>query len=157
MVVMRYGYWQRRFNRNPPSSVNRSRSMGAVFTVVGVAAPEFFGTEVGRAPDLWTPLAAQSQVQPWLGNPFDAQTQSLWLIGRMRNGVKISLAEAYINVQFQHWLQNLAGSFPSAERVGRHAEGPCQADQRCARDFTSATRSSRVRCKSLWFSLGWCC
>ena len=117
VVVMRYGYWQRRFDRNP-AVVGQSLSVnGAVFTVIGVAAPEFFGTEVGRAPDLWTPLAAQPQVQPWLNNPFDAQTQSLWLMGRMKTGVKISQAEAYINVQFQQWLHKLAGSFPSAERI----------------------------------------
>jgi predicted permease len=115
--VMRYGYWQRRFNRNP-AVVGQSLSVnGAVFTVIGVAAPEFFGTEVGRAPDLWTPLAAQPQVQPWLNNPFDAQTRSLWLMGRMKTGVKISQAEAYINVQFQQWLHKLAGLFPSAERI----------------------------------------
>jgi predicted permease len=118
VLVMRYGYWQQRFNRNP-AIVGQSLFLnGTVFTVVGVAAPEFFGTEVGRAPDLWAPLAAQPQVQPWLNHPFDEQTQSLWFIGRMRNGVKMSQAEAYVNVEFQHWLQKLAGSFPSAERVG---------------------------------------
>ncbi len=117
VVVMRYGYWQRRFARNP-AVVGQSLSVhGAAFTVVGVAAPEFFGTEVGRAPDLWTPLAEQAQVQPWLGNPFDAQTQSLWLMGRMKPGVKISQAQAYINVPFQQWLHKLAGSSPSAERI----------------------------------------
>lgn len=117
VAVMRYGYWQHRFNRNP-AIVGRSLSLnGAVFTVVGVAAPEFFGTEVGRAPDLWAPLAAQPQVQPWLDKPFDAQTQSLWLIGRMKTGVKVSQAQAYINVEFHQWLHKLAGSFPSAERV----------------------------------------
>ena len=117
VVVMSYGYWQRRFARNP-AVIGQSLSVnGTVFTVVGVPAPEFFGTEVGRAPDLWTPLAAQAQVQPWLGSPFDAQTQSLWLIGRMKPGIKISQAQAYVNVQFQQWLHKLAGSSPSAERI----------------------------------------
>ena len=117
VLVMRYGYWQQRFNRNPAIIGQSLFLNGAVFTIVGVAAPEFFGTEVGRAPDLWTPLAAQPQVQPWLNNPFNEQTQSLWLIGRMQTGVKISQAEAYVNVEFQHWLHKLAGSFPSAERI----------------------------------------
>ena len=117
VVVMRFGYWQRRFARDP-SVIGRSLSFnGSLFTVVGVAAPEFFGTEVGRAPDVWTPLAAQTQVQPWLGNPLDAQKQSLWLIGRMKPGVNIAQAQAYINLQFQQWLHKLAGSPPSAERI----------------------------------------
>ena len=117
VLVMRYGYWQQRFNRNPAIIGQSLFLNGAVFTIVGVAAPEFFGTEVGRAPDLWTPLTAQPQVQPWLNNPFNEQTQSLWLIGRMQTGVKIPQAEAYVNVEFQHWLHKLAGSFPSAERI----------------------------------------
>ena len=117
VAVMRYGYWQRRFARDP-SVIGRSLALhGTVFTVVGIAAPEFFGTEVGRAPDLWVPLATQALVQPWLSSPLDAQTQSLWLIGRMKPGVKIAQAQGYTNLRFQQWLHLLAGSSPSAERV----------------------------------------
>ena len=117
VAVMRYGYWQRRFARDP-SVIGRSLALhGTVFTVAGIAAPEFFGTEVGRAPDLWVPLATQALVQPWLRSPLDAQTQSLWLIGRMKPGVKIAQAQGYTNLRFQQWLHQLAGSPPSAERV----------------------------------------
>jgi len=59
----------------------------------------------------------QSKVQPWLGNPFGAQTQSLWLIGRLKSGVNIAHAQAYANVRFQEWLHQVAGSTPSAEQV----------------------------------------
>ncbi len=139
-AVMRYGYWQRRFARDP-SVIGHSFSFsGRVFTVVGIAAPEFFGTEVGRAPDLWVPLAAQAQVQPWLGDPLGARTQSLWLIGRMKPGVDMARAQAYTTVRFQQWLRELAGSSPSAERV---------ADMRKARvTLTDAARGiSRLRRK----------
>ncbi|HEX4807401.1 MAG TPA: ABC transporter permease [Bryobacteraceae bacterium] len=117
VAVMRYGFWQRRFARDP-SVIGRSISFNkTVFTIIGIAAPEFFGTEVGRAPDLWIPLAAQAQVQPWLGAPLGAQTQSLWLIGRMKPGIGIAKAQSYTNLRFQQWLHELAGSSPSAERV----------------------------------------
>ncbi len=117
IAVMRYGYWERRFARDP-SVIGRSLSFnGSVITVVGIAAPEFFGTEVGRAPDLWVPLAAQAQVQPWLGHPLGAWTQSLWLMGRMKAGVDIARVEAYTNVKFQQWVHELAGPAPSADQV----------------------------------------
>lgn len=117
IAVMRYGYWERRFARNP-AVIGRTLSFnGAVFTVVGIADPEFFGTEVGRAPDLWVPLAAQAQVQPWLGHPLGAWTQSLWLMARRKAGVDIARVQAYTNVKFQQWLHELAGSSPSADQV----------------------------------------
>ncbi len=117
VAVMRYGYWQRRFGRDP-SVIGRWLSFnGAVFTVVGVAAPEFFGTEVGRAPDLWVPLAEQAQVQPWLGRPLDGLTQSLWLMARMKPGADIARAQAYTNVKFHQWLRELAGPSPSTDQV----------------------------------------
>ncbi len=117
VAVMRYDYWQRRFTRDP-AVIGRALSFnGTVFTIVGIAAPEFFGTEVGRAPDLWIPLAMQAQVQPWLKNPFDTQIESLWLLGRLKAGVSTAQAQAYTNLRFQHWLHEVAGSSPSAERV----------------------------------------
>jgi predicted permease len=117
VAVMRYGYWERRFARDP-SVIGRSFSFsGAVFTVVGVAAREFFGTEVGRAPDLWVPLAEQAQVQPWLSAPLNGRTQSLWLMGRMKPGIDMATAQAYTNVKFRQWLHELAGASPSADQV----------------------------------------
>jgi hypothetical protein len=57
VAVISYGYWTRRFNRDPnlfgkPIFVN-----GVPFTVTGVSAPGFYGVESGgSATDLWVPL-----------------------------------------------------------------------------------------------------
>ncbi len=116
-AVMRYAYWKRRFAQDP-AVIGRTLSFnGTAFTIVGVAAPEFFGTEVGSPPDFWIPLAMQAQVQPWLDDPFRALTQSLWLIGRMKPGVSVGAAQANTNMRFQQWLREFAGSPPSAERI----------------------------------------
>jgi len=117
VAVMRYGYWKRRF-ANDPSAVGRTLAFnGTVFTIIGIAAPEFFGTEVGSPPDFWVPLAMQPQVQPWLNNPLRAETQSVWLIGRAKPGVTIADAQANINVRFHQSLHALAGPSPSPERI----------------------------------------
>ncbi len=117
VAVLRYGYWQRRFAGDRTVMGRPVSFNGTVFTVVGVAAPEFFGTEVGSPPDLWVPLAAQMQVQPWLDEPLGMLTQSLWLIGRRKPGVSAAEAQAYANVRFRQWLHEAAGSKPSADVV----------------------------------------
>jgi predicted permease len=117
VAVMRYGYWKRRFANNPSAIGSALSFNGTVFTIIGVADPEFFGTEVGDPPDVWIPLAMQPQVQPWLDNPLRAETQSVWLIGRARPGVTLTDAQANTNVRFQQWLQALAGPSPSPERI----------------------------------------
>ncbi len=117
VAVMRYGYWKRRFAQDP-SVIGRTLSFNdTVFTIVGIAAPEFFGTEVGSPPDIWIPLSMQAQVQPWFGHPFDTLEQSLWLIGRMKPGITMAQAQIGANVRFQQWLHALAGSSPSPDRI----------------------------------------
>ncbi|MGA8599662.1 MAG: ABC transporter permease [Bryobacteraceae bacterium] len=117
VAVMRYGYWTRRFAQDP-AVIGRALSFNnTVFTIVGIAAPEFFGTEVGTPPDIWIPLAMQAQVQPWFHHPFDTLEQSLWLIGRMRPGVTMAQAQTEANARFAQWLHALAGSSPSPDRI----------------------------------------
>jgi predicted permease len=117
VAVMRYGYWKRRF-ANDPSVIGSTLSFnGTAFTILGVAAPEFFGTEVGSPPDVWIPLAMQPRVQPWLDNPLRAETQSVWLMGRAKPGVTIADAQVNTNLRFHQWLHSVAGSSPSPEHL----------------------------------------
>jgi predicted permease len=117
VAVMRHGYWKRRFTQDP-SAIGRTVSFnGTVYTVVGIAASEFFGTEVGSPPDLWIPLAMQAQAQPWLNNPLSSQTQSLWLIGRMKPGITLPEAQADTNVRYRQWLRGVAWPCLPAERL----------------------------------------
>lgn len=117
IAVASRAYWERRFARDT-NAIGRSLVFnGTVFTVVGVAAPEFFGTVVGESPDLWIPLSMQAQVQPWLDDPGGTLTQSLWLLGRLKPHVGLGAAQADANVIFQAWLHQAAGSSPSPERI----------------------------------------
>ena len=67
-----------------PGILNRKiRIGGTPFTIIGVTPPEFFGTEVGSAPDVFVPTTMQAQVTPGLPSP------DLRVIGRLKPGVTI--------------------------------------------------------------------
>ena len=109
VAVMRYGYWKSHFAQDPSAIGHTVSFNGAVYTVVGIVASEFFGTEVGSPPDIWIPLGMQARAQPRLNNPQADNTQSLWLIGRMKPDITLPEAAADTNVRFRQWLPVLAG------------------------------------------------
>ena len=49
VAVLGDGYWQRQFGGDPAAVGRTVRLNGYPFTIVGVSAPEFFGTHVGEA------------------------------------------------------------------------------------------------------------
>jgi predicted permease len=67
VAVISDGYWNRRFARDP-GIVGRTLSLSDTpFTVIGVAPRNFFGVEVGAAPDVFVPIMMQAAVMPVVG------------------------------------------------------------------------------------------
>jgi predicted permease len=102
VVVLTYGYWQRRFGLDPsilgqPIVVN-----GQTMTVVGVAERGFDGTTLGIKPALFAPITMRGFSQPF--KQFDNR-RSYWayVFGRLRPGVtidqaRVALATPYHNI-----------------------------------------------------------
>ncbi|HEX4322329.1 MAG TPA: ABC transporter permease [Acidobacteriaceae bacterium] len=110
VAVVSQSFWKRRLNRDP-NAVNRKVKLAStVFTIVGVAPPEFFGTKVGESPDIWVPMSMVRSLHPTWDAYRQNYTQSLDLIGRLKPGV--SLTEATTNVNLL--LQQITQSFPDA-------------------------------------------
>jgi predicted permease len=66
VAVISYGYWTTRFNRNRDAIGKTIYVRGVPFTILGVAAPHFYGVESGGgATDLWVPLQNRPQVPAW--------------------------------------------------------------------------------------------
>jgi hypothetical protein len=68
VAVVSYTWWTRSLARDP-SVLGKKLTIGStVFSVIGVAPPEFFGTRVGEAPDIWIPVYAEgnSPRRGWL-------------------------------------------------------------------------------------------
>ena len=70
VVVLQYDFWQSRYGGREDVLGSTVRLNGAPFTVVGVAAPEFGGTNAGLLTQLWAPVTAKTALAPGLaGGP----------------------------------------------------------------------------------------
>jgi len=116
VAVVSYAWWQQRLGGDPSAVGKTIMIDNTAYTIVGVAPKEFFGTSVGSAPDLWIPLAMEKQLPPV---HFDGRTndswQSLYIIGRLRDGVTAAQATSVVNLLFKQSLQARAGGQPSAK------------------------------------------
>jgi predicted permease len=118
VAVVSHAWWQRRMGGDA-GAVGRNITIGrTAYTIIGVAPEEFFGTTVGQSPDVWVPLAMEAQLPPahWNGR-HDPSFQSLYLIGRLRDGASVQQAGAAVNLLFKQSLQERAGAQPPAARV----------------------------------------
>jgi len=110
VAVVSQSFWKRRLNSDP-NAVNRKVKLATtVFTIVGVAPPEFFGTKVGESPDIWVPMSMVRALHPTWDAYRQNFTQSLNIIGRLKPGV--SVAQAITNVNLL--LQQITQGFPDA-------------------------------------------
>jgi predicted permease len=93
VAVISYGYWTRRFSRDPSAVGAKIVLNGAPFAIIGVTPPEFFGLEPGQSVDVSIPLTSVAIVQPQYaaaGSPYDILTAPfrhwLQLVVRLRDG-----------------------------------------------------------------------
>jgi predicted permease len=106
------GFWERRFARDPDIIGRTLRLSATAFTVIGIAPPEFFGVEVGEAPDLFLPIMMQPTVMPafesLLENPIVSRP---WVrvIARTHAGTSERQAADAMNTLFQGGSQSSGG------------------------------------------------
>jgi predicted permease len=106
VVVLSYDFWKNQFggaedvvgrtvwvNRNP-------------MTVVGVAAPEFHGIDVGEIPSLWIPAVMAGQALPGLNNAMlDRRTAWVQILGRLKQNVSLAQAQTGLQPWFKAMLE----------------------------------------------------
>lgn len=97
VLVLSFGYWQRRFGSDS-RVLNQSISInGHPFTVIGVAPPGFHSAVSGDDPAIFVPMMMKPQITPgW--NDLEAR-RSAWLsiIGRLKPGITRAQAQAAID------------------------------------------------------------
>ena len=108
IAVLNYGFWTRRFNKDPAVVGQTLRFNGEPFTVVGVASPGFHGTGV-RGVDAWIPLQEDGR-----------RAGSVLLLGaRLKPGVSMAQVSAELDqisrsLEFEHPAENRDRTFVAA-------------------------------------------
>ncbi len=119
-VVLAYTYWQRRFNGNPAVMGKSILVNNLPFTVVGVAAPGFFGVDPQSNPAFFLPIRSM----PSLASDPAAEERSRFLddrfywiemMGRLRPGVGIQQAQAAIGTRFRAFAAATAAAPKDAQ------------------------------------------
>jgi putative ABC transport system permease protein len=105
-AVMSYRIWQEKYAADP-SVVGASYQInGHPFTVIGVAAPGFYGAKLAGwgMPDFWLPLTTETLIDGATARLKRPNGNFLDLLGRVRPGVNPKSLEAKLKVQLHDWL-----------------------------------------------------
>lgn len=88
-AVISHAWWQRSFNGDP-SVIGRTIYLNfRPFTVVGVASPEFLGTNSSFRPDVWIPIAPfKDRYTSWAALSEDRDVPLVRVYGRLRAGAR---------------------------------------------------------------------
>lgn len=96
-VVLDYGFWQRELGGDPGVLGRTVRLNHALCSVVGIARPDFHGTQVGNLPDVYAALTLYPSLVPSMRNNWDRPgRQWLTITARLRSGVTVAQAEAQV-------------------------------------------------------------
>src|SRR6185503_13448223 len=102
VVVLQYDFWQTRYAGRQDVIGSTIRLNGAPFTIAGVAAPEFGGTNAGLLTQLWAPVTAKTTLTP----DFKADLENeryhwFYLFARLKPGMTLEQAQSAMRVLHQ--------------------------------------------------------
>ena len=110
VVVLSANFWERRFNSDPAIIGQTVRLNRQELTVIGIAPPEFTGTIVGLAFDLWVPLTMEPALSR-AGNWLDERTsRPLHLMARLKPGISLGTSRKEV----QTIAGRLAKTYPES-------------------------------------------
>ena len=107
-AVLSYTAWQSRFAADPAIAGKTVRINALPYTILGVAPPGFYGTELIYWPDVWIPMMMQPVIEghSWLD---ERATFDTWIAGRLRDGVTPQQATANLNSIAQTLIRDFPG------------------------------------------------
>jgi predicted permease len=113
VVVLSYGFWERRFGKDP-SLIGKTILLNEhAMTVIGVTSPGFYGTELADAPDVFVPLMMTTVFNPLPANRLQSRNhQWLTLMARRKPGVSLAQAQASLEILYQQIRQSEAQLLP---------------------------------------------
>ncbi len=132
-AVLSYACWRHRFAADPRIVGRTVRINSLSYSVLGVAPPEFHGTEVFYWPEIWVPMMMQPQIEghSWLD---ERGTFNCMVIGRLAPGVGPLQAAANLRAlgadlahEVPTWNEGLALRLARPGLVGNSLREPTRA------------------------------
>ncbi|HUA00089.1 MAG TPA: ABC transporter permease [Candidatus Aquilonibacter sp.] len=119
VVVLTYGFWQRRFGSDPGVLNRVLDANGTSLTIVGVARKGYQGIQIGSAPDVFIPITMKDQMAPGKRTLADREDHWVQVLGRLRPGLTRERAEAAAAPTYRALLESEVSlyKFSSQEAV----------------------------------------
>src|SRR3989442_1289826 len=140
VTVLSYGFWTRRFGRDPAVLGKVVQANNTPVTIIGVTSFEFTGVQrvIGSAPDMTFPLVLDARLNAQEGPraqdapPRLSQATYWWLqiMGRLKPGARPEQVEANLGGVFQQIARDGMSSFlaalPAKERASSENQNRTQ-------------------------------
>ncbi|MGC2620964.1 MAG: ABC transporter permease, partial [Acidobacteriaceae bacterium] len=106
VAVKSYHIWREKYGSDPSVIGAGYQINGHPFTVIGVAAPGFYGAKLAGygMPDFWLPLTSELVIDGDTSRLKRPNGNFLDLLGRVRPGTDPQSLEAKLKVEFHNWL-----------------------------------------------------
>jgi putative ABC transport system permease protein len=120
VAVMSYRVWKDKYGGDPSVVGATYQINGLPFTIVGVAAPGFFGAKLvdWGMPDIWLPVTTEPLLQGKLSRLKMPDQHWLDLIGRVKPGTDPKQLEARLRVELHDWqASHVADMVPQEKEV----------------------------------------
>ena len=123
VAVLSYAAWQSAHAADPNVVGSTFYVQSHPVTIVGIAPPGFFGDRVNDSPPaFWIPLNAEPVLEGETSNLKVAESNWLYLLGRLKPGVAPKALQAKISSTLRQWL----ATQPAYTRNGNDKEIPKQ-------------------------------
>lgn len=118
VAVMSYRIWREKYASDPSVAGAAYEINGQLFTVIGVAAPGFYGAKLVGAgmPDFWIPVTTIPLIDGSTARLKQPNANFLDLIGRVRPGVNPKSLEARLKVELHDWLASHVADMEPREK-----------------------------------------
>src|SRR5262252_3854163 len=119
VAVMSYRIWHDKYGSDASVVGAGYQINGHPFTLIGVAAPGFFGAKLAGwgMPDFWLPVTSEALISGDTSRLKRPATNFLDLIGRVRPGVNPKSLDAKLKVEFHNWLASHVPEMEPGEKA----------------------------------------
>ena len=118
VAVMSFRVWKEKYGSDPSVVGGSYQINGHPFTLIGVAAPGFYGAKLAGwgMPDFWLPATTELLIDGATSGLKRPNRNFLDLIGRVRPGVNPKSLEAKLKVEFHDWLASHVSDMEPGEK-----------------------------------------